>query len=304
MILNKSNIGEFFIGLSAAWVGAYKALLVREQDWKKVAMVMPSNTAENLYGWLSRWPKVRKWIGERHLKNLALNGYRLKNESWEDSIGVNLDELSDDAAGMYQTTVKVGWSDAVANFFDAYVFALLKNGNSATIGLCFDGTPFFGTNHPTTSADGTTILQSNSIAGAGAAWYLLDVRGDMKPLLVQERKAFEFASVTEKSDGTVFKTNEAMFGIDGRFAFGYGFWQRALRSAATLDTAGFDAAMVAFAAIVDEEGEPLGTKPSLLVCGPSNRAAALKVVMSQKLADNTDNHNYKAVDVLVVQWLP
>lgn len=304
MILNKVQVAEFFVGLSAAWTAAYKKLVARTPQWQSIAMVMPSETAENLYPFLSRWPKVRKWIGERFLKNLQLNGYRLRNESFEASISCKLDELADDVAGSYATTVKVGWPDAVAKFLDKYVFALLVNGNSATLGLCFDGTAFFNANHPLTSSEGVTAVQSNVISGAGAPWYLLDCSGDMKPLIVQKRQEFEFAAVYDKSDGQVFKTKEGMFGVDGRYAFGYGFWQQALRSAATLDTAGFNAAFAQMGSLLDEEGEPMGIKPTTLVCGMSNRAAALATINSEKLADNTTNPNYKAVEVIVVPWLP
>lgn len=301
MILNKQNIGEFFIGLSAAFKAAYADLTSKTEDWKKVAMVLPSTTSENLYGWLSRWPKVRKWVGERHLKNLALNGYRLKNEPFEASTSINLDELDDDSAGMYAAEVSMGWPDAIASFFESNVFNLLKNGGT---NLCFDGTAFFNANHPLTSSDNVTTLQSNIIAGGGAAWYLMRCKGKMKPLIVQDRKAFTFKSVTNVEDGKVFLTNEAMYGVDGRYAFGYAFWQNALRSNATLDTAAFDAAYAQMGSLVDEEGEFLGMKPDTLVCGMSNRAAALKCIANMKLPGDVDNHNYNAVEVLVVPWLP
>jgi phage major head subunit gpT-like protein len=297
MIVTKETIGAYFIGLSAAWTGARAGLLRREQDWKKIAMVMPSTTAENLYGWLNAWPAVRKWVGERHLRSLEADGYRLKNEKFEASIAFNVDQMSDDQAGMYSTVVKDGWTDAVANFNDQMVFGLLNDGIT---GLCFDGTPFFNANHPQTTSDGQTILQSNLIAGANPPWYLLDVRDSMKPLIVQDRKAFEFQS----DESQVFKTGEVACGVDGRKGFGYGFWQRGLRSGAVLDQAGFEAALLQMKLLKEVNGLPLGIKPNLLVVGPTLRAAAFRLVGSMKLTDQTDNPNYKAVEVLEVPWLP
>ncbi len=52
-----------------------------------------------------------------------------------------------------------------------------------------------------------------------------------------------------------------------------------------------------------DEGRPLGISPNLLVVGPSNRAAAKKVIDAENKAQGETNTNYKAVEVLVVPWL-
>jgi len=52
-----------------------------------------------------------------------------------------------------------------------------------------------------------------------------------------------------------------------------------------------------------DKGRPLGIKPSLLVVGPSNRAAARALIETERKADGGDNPNYKAVELLVVPWL-
>lgn len=314
MILNQQNLREFFVGLSTAFQSAYSDLIKVNQDWQQVAMVLPSTTKENLYGWLSRWPKVRKWVGDRHLKNLAANGYRLTNEKFEDSIQIPRDDFDDDQQNMYGTVVKTGWSDAVIKFFCNNVFGLFANG---TTNLCYDGTAFFNSSHPMTSASGVTTYQSNLIAGGGNPWYLLDVRSGMKPFIVQERRPFSFRALFDLNDSQVFMRDEFPCGIDGRYAFGYGFWQRALRSGATLNQTNFDAAVAQMMGLQDEEGEALGVMPNLLVCGPSNRAAALQAIKSSLLPWQTSvtgsgtntvggnsNYNLDAVEILVVPWLP
>jgi phage major head subunit gpT-like protein len=52
-----------------------------------------------------------------------------------------------------------------------------------------------------------------------------------------------------------------------------------------------------------DKGKPLGVKPTLLVCGPTQRAAALEVVKSERAANGATNINRDAVDVLVTPWL-
>jgi phage major head subunit gpT-like protein len=314
MVLNQLNLKEYFVGLNAAYQAGYRELIQMGEDWKKVAMVLPSSTKENLYGWLQRWPKIREWVGDRHLKNLALVGYRLANRKFEDSIQIPRDDFDDDMQGVYTVTVREGWKDAIMKFMNNQVFGLLING---TTNLCFDGTPFFGANHPQTSANNVTTVQSNVISGAAQPWYLLDTRGSMKPLLVQERRPFEFKALMDLNDSQVFLRDEFLFGIDARYGFGYGFWQRALRSQAALSNTTLDSAIQQMMSLVDEEGEALGVMPNVLLCGPSTRAAALQAVKSSLLPWATSvtgsgtntvggntNYNQDIVEVVVVGWLP
>jgi len=52
-----------------------------------------------------------------------------------------------------------------------------------------------------------------------------------------------------------------------------------------------------------DEGRPLGIRPNLLLCGPSNRAAARSLIDTEKLASGADNPNFKEVEVLVTPYL-
>lgn len=302
MVLNQQVVREFFVGLSTVFAGMYAR--VTNQDaapWKMLAMEMPSTTKETLHSWLTRWPKIRKWVGDRHYKNLQLNGYRLTNEKFEDSIQVPRDDFDDDSVGQYPMMINNGWGDAITKFFAKNVFDLFTNG---TTNLCYDGTPFFGANHPMVQSNGATILQSNLISGASPAWYLVDNTGGLLPLILQKRREFSFRALTRLDDSEVFTTDEFKFGIDGRYAFGYGFWFRALRAQTDLSVqANFDAAYAQMASFTDEEGDFIGATPTLLVCGMSNRANALNAINTQN-RNNSSNYNYKAVDLLIVPWLP
>ncbi len=302
MVLNQQSIREFVVGLSTVFAGMYARVTNADASpWQKISMEMGSTTKETLHSWLTRWPKIRKWAGDRHIKNLQINGYRVLNEKYEDTLGVPRDDFDDDNLGQYPMMINNGWGDAVTKFFAKNVFDLLTNG---TTNLCYDGTPFFGANHPMLQSNGTTTLQSNFIAGASPAWYLLDTTGGLMPLMVQKRRQFDFRALTRLDDAEIFMTDEFKFGIDGRYGFGYTFWFRALRSQADLSVqANFNAAVAQMAAFTDEEGDPIGATPTLLVCGISNRANALTAIQTQTLANNS-NINYKAVDLVIVPWLP
>lgn len=54
---------------------AFKEAWAAPTDWAKVATEMPSTGATNLYGWLSKIPKMREWVGDRVLNRLRTQGY-------------------------------------------------------------------------------------------------------------------------------------------------------------------------------------------------------------------------------------
>ena len=59
---------------------------------------------------------------------------------------------------------------------------------------------------------------------------------------------------------------------------GFGLWQLAFASKATLDDAAFEDAYQRMMSIKSDQGRPLGVKPAQLFVGPSNRAAANRVI--------------------------
>jgi phage major head subunit gpT-like protein len=154
------------------------------------------------------------------------------------------------------------------------------------------------------NAAGAVANVANIIAGANTPWYLLDTRRPLKPLIFQDRRAANFVALQDDKDQNVFLRNEYLYGVDMRCNVGFGFWQMAVRSSAALDAAGFAAADLMLSSFTKDYGQPLGVAPNLLVCGPSNKAAAKAVIEAQFIAGGGSNINYKSVDLLVVPWLP
>jgi len=58
-----------------------------------------------------------------------------------------------------------------------------------------------------------------------SAWFLVDAGKGIGPVLLQERKAPEFVSVTSLDDSYVFKTGEYLFGTEADYTFQPGFPQ-------------------------------------------------------------------------------
>ncbi len=72
------------------------------------------------------------------------------------------------------------------------------------------------------------------------------------------------------------------------------------RSDAALDADNFESAVSALETRVGPDGAPLGLQPDLLVCGPSNRAAAEGILEVQYLDGGGSNRHYKKCDLLVL----
>lgn len=296
MLINATSINALFTGFKSEFNNGFNSA---ESYYGQIATEVPSTTSQETYAWLGQYPKLREWIGDRQIKNMSASGYVLQNKKFESSVAVPRDAIDDDQYGIYSPMFReMGYAARVHP--DELIFALLAAGNTT---LCYDGKNFFDTTHPVGS--GTV---SNYGGGAGAMWALLDTRRPLKPFIFQKRREYALTQMTDVKDEAVFMRDEYRYGVDARVNAGFGFWQQAYGSKATLDAAAFNTAMAAMMAFKSDEDRPLGIRPNLLVCGPSNRAAALTVVKTDTVPSTAGtasqtNINKDAVDVLVVPWL-
>lgn len=270
-----------------------------QSTWERVATQVNSTTAQENYEWLGEFTRLRKWIGDRQINRMKVYDYSIKNEKFEGTEGIPAERIEDDNYGVLMPKFQdMGY--AAATHPDELVYGLMALGFTTP---CYDGQYFFDTDHLGYDKDGNEISVSNMQAGAGNAWFLLDTRRPLKPMILQKRRDYRLQAKTDAgTSDRVFMADEYLYGVDARLNAGFGFWQQAFGSKADLTDANFDAAMAAMGAFKSDKGRPLGIMPDLLVVGPSNRSAAKKVVeVLQK--EGSDNHNYKAVEVLVVPWL-
>jgi phage major head subunit gpT-like protein len=134
--------------------------------WDKIATKVPSETGEENYKWLGKIPRMREWIGDREIQNLAASDYTIKNKDFELTIGVDRNDIEDDKIGVYNPVIQ-DIAQSTATFPDDLVFELLKGGFE---NKCYDGQPFFSTTHKvgkkTVSNKGTNKLSPTSYAAA------------------------------------------------------------------------------------------------------------------------------------------
>lgn len=296
MELNRSSLQALYRGFNTLFNSAFSNT---PSDWRSVAMEVPSSTSEETYAWLGLTTRFREWLGDRVIQNLKSHGYTIKNKSFESTVGVNRDNIEDDQIGVYSPIFQQLGQDAKTHP-DELVFALLKAGFDTA---CYDGQYFFDSDHPVVQADGTTTSVSNVQSGSSSPWFLLDASKAMRPVIFQKRRDYNFVAMDRDDDPNVFHKKELLYGVDARVNVGFGLWQLAFGSKATLDVTNYAAARAALMALKGDNGKPLGVRPSLLVCAPANEKAALEVLEAERLANGATNVYRGTAKLLVSPWL-
>lgn len=296
LVLNRANLTILNQAFNAAFKNGFQTVAPM---WNRVATPVPSTTGEEKYGWLGKSTKFREWVGDRQYQNLKLHDYTIKNKTFENTVSVSRDDIDDDTYGVYNLPMQMLGEDAALHP-DELVFSLLKDGFTKT---CYDGQYFFDTDHPV-GAQGAEASVSNHGGGAGTPWFLMNVGKLLKPIILQQRRAYAFKPKTSPDDPNVFDKNEYVYGADGRSNVGYGLWQTAFGSKVTLDEAGYAAARSALFSFKFDNGQPVNqTGKFLLVVPPSLEGAALKVVQAESLANGASNVYRNTAEVFVCPWL-
>lgn len=297
MLINQASLRSLNVGFSTAFQGAFSAV---SPLYNRVATVVNSTTRENEYGWLGQMPRFREWIGDRVVNSIASSGYTIRNKPFEQTVGVDRDDIEDDNIGIYAPLfAELGRS--AASFPDELIFPFLKGGFATK---CYDGQYFFDSDHPVLDENGAEQSVSNTGGGAGAPWFLLDVSRALKPVIYQSRKKFDqLVRKDQETDENVFMRKEFVYGTDGRCNVGFGFWQMAYGSKQTLDAAAYEAARGAMGGFKGDGGRPLGIVPNLLVVPPSLEGAGKRILQSQLVNGGESNPWAGTAELLVVPWL-
>ena len=263
--------------------------------WNRVAMEAPSTTRENDYRWMRKLPKVREWLGDRVINNLAQEGYKIVNRGWENTVSVDRYDFEDDQLGVYNPMFdELGRT--VAEYPDEMVWSLLPRGFTD---LCYDGQPFFDTDHPVMAENGSEVSVSNHHIGSHPTWYLIDTTRMIRPFVYQPRQEPRFVRLDSPTDENVFMRKEFIYGVDFRSAAGYGLWQMAFASNRQLMVDNYAAARQAMTEMKGDNGRPLRLRASLLVVPPSLERAGLEMVRQSRGFSGADNVYYQTAELHV-----
>jgi len=167
MIVNASTLKAIFVNLKTTFNNAFDAA---PNQWQDVAMVVPSTARSNDYKWLSGFPRMQKWIGDKAVKALSASGYSITNDDWEATVEVDRNDIEDDNLGIYAPQAQMAGFSA-KQLPDEIVFDLV---NKAFSTQCYDGQYFFDTDHPvngqSVSNKGSKKLSAASLAAAKASY--------------------------------------------------------------------------------------------------------------------------------------
>jgi phage major head subunit gpT-like protein len=128
--------------------------------WQELAMLIPSKSSVMTHAWMDQLPTLRKWLGERQIRNLSTRGQTVTNELFELTIGVSRSKIEDDEYGVYLPIID-NLGAQTAKYRDQQLKPIIQAGTGSSLGLCYDGQYFFDTDHPVNVDDSTMGTQSN-----------------------------------------------------------------------------------------------------------------------------------------------
>jgi phage major head subunit gpT-like protein len=319
MIINQQNLDALFI----AWNGIFQKSFMAPTKiyYDRLATVVPSDTSENMYPFLGLTLGFREWLGDRVIQNLEAHGYTLRNRDFEDTVGVNRNQIEDDRYGVYNTVFEqLGWN--ARRHPDKLLFSLIKASTTTPNSvLAYDGTAFFGSHTVGKAGRGSGTSFSNiDSGGTGPYWYLLDVSRPIKGFILQKRKEYTFVRMNVEQDEKVFMAKLFRYGVDARINVGVGLWQLAYASNQDLtNSANFANALAAMRSVKTDAGEPFesalleGPDNLVLLVPPSLQDAAYRLQHAELVAGGAGGPSgaagpvsniYKGTaDVVVSPWL-
>ena len=165
-ILNSQAVQAAMISFDTRFNAALVELQKVDKFWMNLATVVPSSTRISQHNWLGVLPAFKEWVGERNIGKLNNTSYQIQNRKWANGVEVDVDDIEDDALGMYMPKIdmlaEMSWQHRVQLLVD-----YLANGfaTTAPYGACYDGTAMFNANHPNTDGvPGGPAAQSNYLA--------------------------------------------------------------------------------------------------------------------------------------------
>lgn len=136
-------------------------LLKDKEDYNDIVMTNPSTTAKEIYPFTGDMPQLRKWVGDRVIRDFKGRAFEIENEDFEGTVSVKKNDIEDDKFGFYGNEAEMLGQNAAAHPM-ILIAKLIELGRTL---LGYDGAPFFSATHPNPK----TGNQSNLTIGAGQA---------------------------------------------------------------------------------------------------------------------------------------
>ncbi len=297
MIINSTVLAKVSVGANTLFNRGFGSV---QPVYSKVCMTARSTGSEEVYAWLGQLPAVREWLGPRQIHNLELNGFSIRNRTFESAVEVPRTAIEDDKIGAFAPLFE-DMGKRTAEFPDQLFAELLAAGFSTN---CYDGQNFFDTDHPVRSEpDAPPVSVSNYQAGGGPAWFLLDLSRAVRPFIYQERLPFVMQRRDRESDEGVFERDAYAYGVRGRCNVGFGLWQLAYASKAPLTGDNYGAARAAMAKLKGDNGRKLGVQGTHLLVPADLEGDARRLIKGTHLANGESNPWVDSAELIISPWI-
>lgn len=172
MLVNQETVSNIFIALKSTFNNAFASA---PTTWEKIAMKVASTSGQSDYVWLSKFPRMRQWIGDKQIKNLEAAKYSIVNNDFEATVEVNRNDIADDNLGLYGPQAQMA-GESAKQLPDEIIMEVVNN---AMVSKCYDGQNFIDASHPVRQEDGnmgavsnkgTKALSADSSAAAAASY--------------------------------------------------------------------------------------------------------------------------------------
>jgi len=106
-------------------------------SYKKIATEVKAGTPTVDYAWLGQFPSMRKWVGDRVIKDLKAHKYSITKDRFESTIEVDRDYILYDNLGVIKPAIQE-MARGSKTHYDDVVWQLLEANST-----CYDGKKFF-----------------------------------------------------------------------------------------------------------------------------------------------------------------
>lgn len=144
MIFNEKNAQGVITALATSIKTIFNnAFDTAPSQWNLVAMEVPSNGKSNSYAWIEKFPKLRKWLGDKVISQLSAHAYTITNDDFEATVEIDRNDIEDDNIGIYKPQAQMA-GESSKQWADDLVFTAISQGFKQP---CYDGKSFYSTNH-------------------------------------------------------------------------------------------------------------------------------------------------------------
>lgn len=297
MDLNSENLNNLFIGYKAKFQEGLSSLGEYSDIYKSFCTIVPSTKSSEVYPFLGSLANLREWIGDRVVHGLEAGDFTIKNRKFELTHGINRDAIEDDSYGLYGPIFQEQGRSTKAHPNQLTVEVLEANP------ICYDGQPLFDADHKVLDKNGDPFSVSNDMGGTGDAWYVMDLSRALHPVILQNRREYDFRALTDLNSDRVFMTDEFLFGVDGRSNAGPGLWQLAVRSKQPFTAANYEAARKRLTSLKGDYGRPLALVHTHTMIPSTMEGAARIILKNQNDAAGATNPWADTSQLVLNPWL-